>query len=82
MKRTNCTGQNCVGEVRLSALDAGFDLRVVDHTIVLPTEFASVGLDIDGTTWLLEGTRAEMVAAIKQAGYTISEQIGEDMLDD
>lgn len=71
MKKTKVTGQTCVGDVRLTPLDIGFDLRVCDQAIRLPAIFASVGLDIDGDSYLIEGTRAEMVRAIKAAGYKI-----------
>jgi len=71
MKRTNKTGCTCVGDLRLSPLDIGYDLRLTDTKIELPPVFTSVGLDIDGQTWLIEGTREEMIAAIREAGYPI-----------
>lgn len=73
MKKTNCTGQTCVGDLRLPPLDVGFDVRLHDMQIDLPDEFSSVGLQIDGETWLIEGTREEMVQAILDAGYLITE---------
>ncbi len=73
MKRHKATGQTCVGELRLAPLDIGFDLRTVDTVIQLPEQFASVGLDIDGETHLVEGTREEMVQAIVDAGYRIKQ---------
>jgi hypothetical protein len=39
--------------------------------IELPEHFSSVGLNRDGQTVLLEGTREEMVKAIKAAGYRV-----------
>lgn len=73
MKKTNCTGQTCVGDLRLAPLDVGFDVRLHDMQIDLPDDFSSVGLAIDGETWLIEGTREEMVQAILDAGYLIAE---------
>ena len=55
----------------MSPLDIGYDLRLTDTKIELPPVFTSVGLDIDGQTWLIEGTREEMIAAIREAGYPI-----------
>lgn len=72
MKCTRMTGKTCVGDLRLSPLDVGFDLRVQSMAIEIPEQFASVGLDIDGDTYLLEGTREEMIAAIREAGYLIA----------
>ncbi len=71
MKRTCMTGHTCVGDLRLCALDVGFDLRAIGTAIKLPAEFSSVGLDDEGETYLIEGSRDEMVAAILRAGYTI-----------
>jgi hypothetical protein len=72
MKRTRCSGRTCVGDVRLSALDVGFDLRLHDIAVNIPDwPFASVGLDQHGATWLVEGTREELIAAIQEAGYRV-----------
>lgn len=73
MKKTRTTGQTCVGEVRLTPLDVGFDLRLHGMVIELPDEFDSVGIEQDGETYLVEGTREEMIKAIKAAGYTVDE---------
>jgi len=73
MKRTNKTGYTCVGDLRLSSLDIGFDLRENKNKIQLPIKFESVGLDIDGQTYLVEGTREEMIQAIREAGYLLAE---------
>ena len=73
MKETNCTGQTCVGDLRLAPLDVGSDIRLHDTAVHLPDDFGSVGLDRDGETILIEGTREEMVAAILAAGYRISD---------
>ena len=73
MKEINCTGQTCVGDLRLAPLDVGFDPRLHDQAVTLPEEFRSVGFDRDGETILAEGTRDEMVAAIKAAGYRIAD---------
>ncbi len=60
-----------MGEVRLTPLDVGFDVRRTRLKVRLPAEFASAGIDIRGQTYLIEGTRDEMVQAIQQAGYSI-----------
>lgn len=73
MKETICTGQTCVGDLRLSPLDVGHDVRLHDTPVRLPAEFASVGLDREGETILVEGTRDEMVTAIRSAGYLLGE---------
>lgn len=70
MKKTK-TGQTCVGDLRLTPLDVGFDLRRHDMAVNLPDEFNSVGLEIKGETYLIEGTREEMIREIKKAGYKI-----------
>lgn len=75
MNKVNVTGQTCVGDLRLSSLDIGFDLRLQDMAIQLPESFSSVGLDINGKTYLITGTRDEMVSAIVQAGYRIEESL-------
>jgi hypothetical protein len=73
MTKTKMTGETCVGDVRLTPLDVGFDLRVQGVAVTIPEwEFASVGIEQDGETYLVEGTREEMIAAIKAAGYTIA----------
>jgi len=71
MNASKCTGQTCVGDLRLAPLDVGFDLRLENMSVKLPDEFRTVGLEIDGETWLIEGTRREMVQAIRDAGYSI-----------
>jgi hypothetical protein len=73
MKKTLTSGQTCVGDVRLTPLDVGFDLRLHDMEVRLPADFKSVGIEEDGETYLVEGTREEMVAAIKAAGYRVAE---------
>ncbi len=75
MRETKMTGETCVGEVRLSALDVGFDVRQhPEMRVSLPAEFGSVGLDRSGETYLVEGTREELVAAIVAAGYLVAER--------
>lgn len=74
MTRGKRTGRTCVGDVRLSPLDVGFDLRLCNMAVKLPAAFETVGLDIDGDTYLIRGTREEMIAAIKEAGYEVSEE--------
>ena len=73
MTKTLCTGETCVGDLRLAPLDVGFDLRLHDIAVNLPADFASVGLDVKGETYLITGTRDEMVAAIKAAGYSVAD---------
>lgn len=73
MRETICTGQMCVGDLRLSPLDMGHDLRLHDTVVQLPDDFRSVGLDRDGETVLVEGTRTEMIEAIQAAGYRVIE---------
>lgn len=71
MKATRMTGEMCIGEVRLAAIDVGFDLRLHDIVVHLPSSFSSVGLERGSQTWLLEGDRDELVEAIRAAGYHI-----------
>lgn len=73
MKKTRMKGGMCVGEVRLAPIDVGFDVRLEEMLIKLPAPFASAGIDINGTLYLIEGTREEMVSAIRQAGYLLAE---------
>lgn len=73
MKKTRMKGGMCVGEVRLAPIDVGFDVRLQEMLIELPAQFASAGIDINGTLYLIEGTREEMVSAIRQAGYLLAE---------
>lgn len=71
MIKIDKTGQSCVGELRLSKRDIGYDLKL--HKIVthVPETFNSVGLDIDGRTYLISGTKDEMVEEMYKAGYTL-----------
>jgi hypothetical protein len=71
MKKTRTTGQTCVGDLRLTPLDVGFDLRLQDMPVRIPENFESVGIEEGGETYLVEGTRDEMIEAIKAAGYHI-----------
>lgn len=72
MKKTEMTGQTCVGDLMLSVLDVGYDVREVGQWVLIPDDFESVGLtDREGRTWLIEGTREEMIAAIREAGYEV-----------
>jgi len=76
MRKINRTGCTCVGELRLSPLDVGFDLRAAGQPVALPASFRSVGLEDRGEVYLIEGTRAEMIAAILAAGYEVVGQPG------
>lgn len=73
MKKTRTTGQTCVGDLRLTPLDVGFDVRLLDMAVDVSGPFDSVGLEEDGETYLVEGTREEMIAAIRAAGYEVAE---------
>ena len=74
MKKTKITSTN-LGDLRLSAIDVGFDPRVHNMPIQLPDEFSSVGLDVieddKRQQYLIEGSREEMIVEIRKAGYTI-----------
>ena len=72
MKKTKITA-TCLGDLRLSAIDVGFDPREQNMPIQLPDAFSSVGLDGQDGQYLIEGTREEMIAEIKKAGYVIAE---------
>ena len=65
------TGKTCVGELRLSALDVGFDLRLHDIAVNVPDDCTSAGYDVDGVTWLIEGTAEEIREELKRAGYKV-----------
>jgi hypothetical protein len=65
-------GAMCIGELRLSSLDVGFDLRAVGTPVHLPVKFESVGLDIGDTSHLVTGPREELVEVIKAAGYNVA----------
>jgi hypothetical protein len=73
MKRTKMTGKTCVGELRLSSLDVGFDLRLRNLVICPPKYFKSVGLEEDGEVYLIEGTRDEMIGEMRKAGYRVED---------
>ena len=74
MTKTRITGQTYVGDLRLTALDVGFDLRLHDYAVQLPESFRSVGLDIGGETYLIEGTRNDLITTIRAAGYVVAER--------
>ena len=71
MKITEMTGETCVGDWRLAPLDIGFDLKLQGIPVVVPDEFDSVGVEFGKKTYLIEGTREEMIAAVEKAGYKI-----------
>ena len=71
MERKKFTGQTCVGDLRLSPLDVGFDLRSTNQRVILPVDFDTVGIEQDGDIWLIEGCREEMIQAIRDAGYSV-----------
>ena len=73
MKKTNMTGKTCVGELRLSALDVGFDLRRHGYEVDAPNDCTSAGYDdADGHTWLIEGTPEEIRETLTKAGYAVA----------
>lgn len=74
MTKTKRTGETCVGDLRLTPLDVGFDLRNLGIEIRLPEQFASVGFEEAGETYLVEGTREEMVTELQRAGYRVATQ--------
>jgi len=72
MEMVPWTGQNA--DLRLSPREVGFDLRLVGISVILPAQFTSVELEKDGQVYWLTGTREEMIAAIRDAGYTVAEE--------
>lgn len=79
MKKTNMTGKTCVGELRLSSLDVGFDLRHHGYEVDVPNDCTSAGYDENGVTWLIEGTADEIREELRRAGYKVldSERISD-----
>lgn len=75
MTRTPATGETCVGDVRLSPLDCGFDPRAHDMVCLIPAEFGSVGIEQDGEVYLVEGTRQEMLDEVRVAGYRVGHEL-------
>ena len=71
MNKTNMRGQTCVGGLRLSALDVGFDLRLHGYEVDVPNDCTSAGYDVNGVTWLIEGTAEEIREELKRAGYKV-----------
>lgn len=65
------TGETCVGDCRLSALDVGFDLRRAAYVADIPANAQSVGLDIGPDTYLVSGPRPVLVAVAVAAGYDV-----------
>lgn len=71
------TGATCVGDWRLAALDVGYDPRAAGERVREPDwAYESVGYDQHGETWLVEGSRVEMLATIRAAGYRVIERAG------
>ena len=71
MKKTSMRGQTCVGDIRLSSLDVGYDLRRHGYKVDVPNDCTSAGYDVDGVTWLIEGTAEEIRAELRRAGYKV-----------
>jgi len=80
LKATKVTGSTCVGELRLSPIDLGYDLRLhPEQPIELPDHFESVGLAVGDDVYLLEGPRDQLIAAIKAAGYVVANKRAGDV---
>ena len=71
MKKSKVTGQTWVADVSFTPLDVGFDVRLHDMQVEIPQDTRSCGYEQDGETWLVEGTRDEIVAAVTAAGYSV-----------
>ena len=54
-------------------IDVGFDPRVCGISVELPADAGSVTLDDDGIQRRVEGSRTELVEALRGAGYTVAE---------
>jgi hypothetical protein len=63
----------CVGDIRLCAIDKGYDPRLTDETICLPVEIdCSVGYETaDGQRHTVVGRREEILAVLRAAGYRV-----------
>lgn len=57
----------------LTSLDVGFDPRVHDMPIHLPDQIDGLRLENGGRVFVVRGTRDELIAAARQAGYRIAE---------
>lgn len=58
--------------LRLAPIDVGFDLRA-HHTLVeVPTDTTRASYAVDGQRMVAEGTRAEIIQALRCAGYSIA----------
>jgi len=60
-------------DLSFTPLDVGFDLRLHDICVLLPYQFRSVAIDIDGQTIVVRGTREQMIEAMRKAGYRITQ---------
>ena len=58
-------------ELRLSALDVGTSLWAQGIPVEIPDKCRSCGYDVDGVTWLVEGTAEEIRAELLRAGYKV-----------
>jgi hypothetical protein len=57
-------------DLSLLPIDLGFDPRVHDMDITIPPGIASVLIDVNGKRVRITGTRAELIEAIRSAGYS------------
>ena len=72
MKIIPMPGQVGVGDLRLSPLDVGFDLREHDIQVEVPDDIESAGYDQGGKTMLVVGSRDEIIEVLKGEGYIIA----------
>jgi len=54
-------------------IDVGFDPRTCGISVELPADAGAVTLDDDGIQRRVEGSRSELVEALRGAGYTVAE---------
>lgn len=52
-------------------IDVGFDPRTAGIAVDLPGDAGAVTLDDDGIQRRVEGSRSELVEALREAGYTV-----------
>lgn len=55
-------------------IDVGFDPRTAGIAVDLPPDAGAVTLDDDGIQRRVEGSRSELVEALREAGYTVAEE--------
>jgi hypothetical protein len=65
------TDKTLIADLTLTSADIGFDLRLNDIIVDISHDFRSVLIDQGGDVWRIEGTREEMIAAMREAGYRL-----------